>query len=80
MRRRAVLDAGTVHQHFIQDPPAKIEQLFKAIERGDIEAAVPEQVLVEVYKQVCLLRFFIRRGVIFVPVPVDRLTGPGATA
>nr|MDO8117594.1 PIN domain-containing protein [Candidatus Sigynarchaeota archaeon] len=54
MRQRAFLDAGTIHQHFIQDPPAKIEQLFKAIERGDIEAAVPEQVLVEVYKQVCV--------------------------
>jgi predicted nucleic acid-binding protein len=54
MRQRAFLDAGTIHQHFIQDPPEKVEQLFKAIERGEIDAAVPEQVLVEVFKQICV--------------------------
>lgn len=54
MRQLAFLDAGTIHQHFLRDPPVKIEELFKAIERGDIHAIVPEQVLVEVYKQICV--------------------------
>ncbi len=49
-----MLDAGTIHQHFLQDPPEKIQQLFKSIARGEIVAAVPEQVLVEVFKQICM--------------------------
>nr|MDO8088271.1 PIN domain-containing protein [Candidatus Sigynarchaeum springense] len=56
MQRRACLDAGTIHQHYIQDPPPKVENLFVDIENGKIHAIVPEQILVEVFKQLCVVR------------------------
>ncbi len=56
MQQRACLDAGTIHQHYIQDPPSKVESLFVDIENGKTRAIVPEQILVEVFKQLCVVR------------------------
>nr|MDO8114772.1 PIN domain-containing protein [Candidatus Sigynarchaeota archaeon] len=51
---RACLDAGVIALYFQQDPPEKIVALFQSINNDKIEAVVPEPILIEVFKNLCV--------------------------
>jgi predicted nucleic acid-binding protein len=51
---RACLDAGVINLYYQKDPPQKILQLFHAIDDGKMDAVIPESILVETFKILCV--------------------------
>jgi predicted nucleic acid-binding protein len=54
MRRRICLDAEPLQLHYLKDPPRKVEDLFRDIKDESVDAVVPEVILVEVFKHLCV--------------------------
>jgi PIN domain nuclease of toxin-antitoxin system len=54
MRRRVCLDAGPVQLHFLKDSPTKVESLFQDITSDKVDAMIPDAILVEVFKHLCV--------------------------
>jgi predicted nucleic acid-binding protein len=54
MRRRVCLDTGPVQLHYLKDSPTKVEDLFQDIKNDRFDAIVPETILVEVFKHLCV--------------------------
>ncbi|NVM04739.1 MAG: PIN domain-containing protein [Candidatus Helarchaeota archaeon] len=51
---RACLDAGVISLYYQKDPPKDILDLMRKIKAGKILATVPNVVLVEVFKHLCV--------------------------
>lgn len=54
MPPRACLDAGPISLYYQKDPPQKIEELMRRIQDRSLSAIVPNVILVEVYKHLCV--------------------------
>ena len=54
MRLRICLDTGPLHLHFLKDRQLKVNTLFNGIKNHLFDAMVPEPVLVEVFKHLCI--------------------------
>lgn len=54
MARRVCLDAGPISLYYQKDPPKDIELLMQKIKKKEISVFLPNVILVEVYKHLCL--------------------------
>ncbi|HME55142.1 MAG TPA: PIN domain-containing protein [Candidatus Lokiarchaeia archaeon] len=54
MRRRVCLDTGPLQLYYLKDCPNKVESLFQDIKNETIDAIVPEAILIEVFKHLCV--------------------------
>ncbi len=56
MNSRACLDAGPISLYYQKNPPEKVELLIQEIKSKKISAFVPNVILIEVYKHLCIAK------------------------
>ena len=56
MSSHACLDAGPISLYYQKDPSQKIRELMESIKDHSLSAVVPDIILVEVYKHLCVAK------------------------